>query len=219
MGGITNGYMAADTIRCIFDAVSDQVPMKCIFIGFNTLQAMTGHFMGIFMAAGAQFYNFCMGSAPPHAMGKVGVKILGPIFLRVTADTAGQGFIGQRIAFAPYTVQRIVHAIVMTVLAGWQIIRKRFRIFGLSIAMYAGFVLFDHVCMRKFLKGGRLLDVAFGGTINLADIGMRYFVKPDMAVFAFYFAMHRSGKLIVIDIEDPFCSGFIEPSDTGISMT
>ena len=118
MGGITNGYMAADAVGGIFDAIPDQVPVKCIFISFNTLHTMTRHLMSIFMAAGAQFYDFGLGSGAPHTMGKMGVKILGPTFFGVTADTTGQGFMGQGLAFAPHPVQRDIHAICVTIFAG-----------------------------------------------------------------------------------------------------
>ena len=145
--------MATEAVRGIFYTVPDQVPVKCIFIGFNTLQAMTRHFMGIFMAAGAQFYNFGLGSVAPHAMGKMGVKIFGPVFFRVAADTTCQGFIRQGGAVAPHPLQRTVHAVGVAVFAGRQILWKRFGIFGRAGAMDAGIEFLDHVAVGKFLIG------------------------------------------------------------------
>lgn len=218
MGGIPNGYVAADAIRGIFDAVPDQVPMKCIFEGLDTLQTMTRHFMGIFMAAGAQPDNFSMGPAPAHAVRKMGVKILGPFLLGVTADAAGQGFIGQSRAVAPHPVQRDVHAIAVAVFAGGQILGKRFGIVGRSGPMDAIIKFLDHVDMRKFLIGGGLLYVAFGGTINFLDIGVRDFIEADMTIFTFQFAVNRAGKLFIVDVKNPFGPAFIKSSDAGISM-
>ena len=86
--------VAADTVGGILDAVSYQVPVKRVFVGIDAFHAMAGHFFPVFMTAGAQFYDFGLGSAPSHAVSKMGVEILGPIFLGVTADTSGQGFVG-----------------------------------------------------------------------------------------------------------------------------
>lgn len=153
MGGIPNGYVAADAIRSILDAIADQVPVKCIFISFNALQTVTRHFMAIFMAAGAQFYDFYLGPMSAHTMSKMGVKILGPAFLRVTADAAGQGFIGQGLALAPHPFQRGVRVIRVTIFAGGQILGKRFGIIGRSGSMDTGLKFLNHVDMRKFLIG------------------------------------------------------------------
>ena len=210
--------MAADAIRGIPNAIADQVPMKCIFVGFNTLQTMARHFMVIFMAAGTQFYNFCMGPVPAHAVRKMGVKILGPIFLRVTADTAGQGFIGQGCAVAPHPVQQGVHAVAVTVFAGGQILGKRFGVCGRSGSMDTGLKFIDHVDMGKLLVGRGLLQVAFGGTINLGDIGVRDFIEADMTIFTFQFAVNGSGIFFVVDIKNSFDPAFIKSSDAGISM-
>ena len=60
--------------------------------------------------------------------------------------------------------------------------------------------------------------MAFGGTINLFDIGVRYLVEADMTIFTPQFAVDGGGKFFVVDIKDPFGSGFIIPADAGISM-
>ena len=87
----------------------------------------------------------------------MGVKILSPFFLGVTADTAGQGFIGQGLAFAPHPVKRDVHAIAVTIFAGRQIRRKRFDIFAGPRSMDTDLKFLNHVGMRKFLIGRGLL--------------------------------------------------------------
>ena len=127
--------------------------MKCIFVGFNTLQTMARHFMVIFMAAGTQFYNFCMGPVPAHAVRKMGVKFLGPLLLCVTADTAGQGFIGQGLTLAPNPVQRGVRVIRVAIFAGGQVLGKRFGICDRSGSMDTGLKFFNHVDVGKFLVG------------------------------------------------------------------
>ncbi len=127
--------------------------MKCIFVGFDTLQTMTRHFMAIFMTAGAQHYDFRLGPAAAHAVSKMGVKILSPLFLGVTADTAGQGFIGQGLAFTPHPVQQGVHAIRVTIFAGWQVLGKGFGFCGRSGSMDAGLKFINHVDVGKILIG------------------------------------------------------------------
>ena len=53
MGGIVDRNMAIKTIGRILYAVFYLGKMKCVFIGFNGFQAVTGHFFSIFMTAGA----------------------------------------------------------------------------------------------------------------------------------------------------------------------
>lgn len=60
--------------------------------------------------------------------------------------------------------------------------------------------------------------MAFGGTINLFDIGVRDFIEADMTIFTFQFAMNGSGKLFIVDVKNPFGPVFIISSDAGISM-
>jgi hypothetical protein len=72
--------------------------------------------------------------------------------------------------------------------------------------------------MRKFLIGRGLLDVAFGGAINLFNVGVRDFVEADMAIFTFQFAVNGAGILLIVDVENPFGPAFIIPSDAGIAM-
>ena len=218
MGGIPDGYMAADAIRGIFDAVADQVPVKCILESFDALQAVTRHFMGIFMAAGAQSDDFRMGSVPAHAVRKMGIEILGPFLLGVTADAARQGFIRQGRAVAPHPVQLDIRVIAVAVFAGGQILGKRFGRFDGSGPMHAGLKFFDHVDMGEFLICGRLFYMAFGGAINLLDIRVRYFIETDMTIFAFQFTVNGPGKLFTIDIKDPFDSALIISSHAGIAM-
>ena len=153
MGGIPNGYVAADAIRGIFNAIADQVPMECIFVGFDALQTMTRHFMAVFMTAGAQLYDFRLGPGPAHAVCKMGVKILGPFLRGVTADTAGQGLIGQGLAFARHALQRDIHAIRVTIFAGGQVLGKGFGFCGRSGSMDTGLKFFNHVDVGKFLIG------------------------------------------------------------------
>jgi hypothetical protein len=179
---------------------------------------MTRHFVGIFMAAGAQFDDFGLGSAAPHTMGKMGVKILGPAFLRMAADAACQGFIGQSRTVAPHSLQRHVQAIAVAVFAGWQILGKRFGLIDRSGPMDTGLKFLNHVDMRKFLIGRGLLYVTFGGTINLLNIGVRYFIEADMTIFTLQFAVNGAGKLLIVDVKNPFGPAFIISSDAGISM-
>jgi len=174
--------------------------------------------MGIFVAAGAQFYDFGLGPAAPHAMGKMGVKIFGPAFLRVAADTARQGFICQGGTVAPHPFQRAVHAIGVAIFAGGQILGKRFGLFSGSGSMHTGLEFLNHVDVGKFLIGGGLLYMACGGTINLFDIGVRYLIEADMTIFTLQFAVNGSGKFFIIDIKNPFGPAFVIPSDTGIAM-
>ena len=72
--------------------------------------------------------------------------------------------------------------------------------------------------MRKFLIGGGLLDVAFGGTIHFLDVGVRDFIEADMTIFTFQFAVNGAGKLFIVDVKNPFGPAFIIPADAGISM-
>jgi hypothetical protein len=176
------------------------------------------HFLSIFMAAGAQLYDFGLGAAPPHAMSKMSVKIFGPVLLGVAADTPGQGFPGQGFASAPHAFRGGVHAIRVTVFAGGQILGIRFGIFGRPGPMDAGLKFFDHVDVGKLLIGGRFFYMAFGGTINLLDIRVRNFIETDMTILAFQFAMNGSGKFFAIDIKNPFDAALIESSHTGIAM-
>ena len=76
MGRMPQGHVAADTIGGIFDPIPHQIPVKCVLEGIDAFHTMAGHFFPVFMTAGAQFYNFGMGAAPSHAVGKMGVKIL-----------------------------------------------------------------------------------------------------------------------------------------------
>ena len=60
--------------------------------------------------------------------------------------------------------------------------------------------------------------MACGGTINLFDIGVRYFIEADMAILTFQFSVNGSGILLVVDIKNSFGPAFIISSDAGISM-
>ena len=60
--------------------------------------------------------------------------------------------------------------------------------------------------------------MTFGGTVDLFDIGVRYFIKADMTIFTFQFAMNGSGIFFVVDIKNSFGPAFIISSDAGISM-
>ena len=105
------------------------------------------------MAAGAQFDDFGLGSAAAHTMGKMGIKIFGPAFLRMAADAARQGFIGQGRAVAPHPLQGTVQAIGVAIFAGGQILGERFGILGCSGTMDAGLEFLNHVDVGKFLIG------------------------------------------------------------------
>jgi hypothetical protein len=151
-------------------------------------------------------------------MGKMGVKIFGPAFLRVTADTARQGFIGQGRAVAPHPFQRAVHAIGVAIFAGGQILGKRFGLLRRSASMDTGLEFLNHVDVGKFLIGRGLFYVAFGGTIYLFDIGVRYLVEADMTIFTLQLAVNGSGKFFIVDIKNPFDPALIISSDAGIAM-
>jgi hypothetical protein len=148
-------------------------------------------------------------------MGKMGIKIMGPFRLSMAAPASGQDFMLQGLAVAPQSVQRIVHPIVMTIFAGRQIFGKPLGIVCRAPAMHTGVILVDHVRVGEFLIGGGLFNMAFGGAINLGDVGVGDFIKANMTVFAFQFSMNRSGKLLIVDIEHPFGTGFVEPSHPG----
>ncbi len=60
--------------------------------------------------------------------------------------------------------------------------------------------------------------MAFGGTINFLNVGMRYFIEADMTILTFQFAMNGAGKLPIVDIKNSFGAGFIISSDAGISV-
>ena len=60
--------------------------------------------------------------------------------------------------------------------------------------------------------------MAFGGTINLFDIGVRYLIEADMTVFTLQFAVNGSGKFFIVDIKNPFGSALIVSADAGIAM-
>jgi hypothetical protein len=60
--------------------------------------------------------------------------------------------------------------------------------------------------------------VTFGGTVDLLNIGVRYFIEADMTIFALQFAVNGAGKLLIVDVKNPFGPAFIISSDAGIAV-